>query len=302
MQAKLVAIVGPTASGKSALALELARLRNGEIVSCDSLQVYRGLDIGSAKPSAAERAEVPHHLIDVVDPEEAFSAAQYAGAARAVLSEIRDRGHLPIIVGGTGLYLKALVVGLFEGPGADAALRKRLENLAPARMYRLLGKVDPSAAHRVHPEDRVRVVRALEVFFSTRKPLSHHHLEGKTEPLQGFETRVFGLSLSRELLRKRVAARTAAMFERGLMDEVARLLSRPLGKALRPLNAIGYRQAVAVLEKTRSVAEAERDIVTETMRYAKRQMTWFRHQPPPVVFSSQKDEILEQALRFLDPP
>jgi tRNA dimethylallyltransferase len=282
---RLIAIVGPTASGKSALALRLARELSGEIVSCDSLQVYRGLDIGSAKATTAERREVPHHLIDVVEPDAPFSAADYGRLARQACSDIVDRGRLPIVAGGTGLYLRALTEGLFEGPSRDEPLRRRLEGLADrfgaGRLHRVLRRRDPVAASRIEANDRVRVVRALEVLRATGRPISSHHAGG-TARLPGFEVMVLGLAPTRELLRARVEARTTLMFERGLLEEVRGLLSRGFGPSLRPLQAIGYRQAVAVLQGAADLDSAQRDIVTATMRYAKRQMTWFRHQSPAV--------------------
>jgi tRNA dimethylallyltransferase len=276
----LVAIVGPTAAGKSALGLRLAAERQGEIVSCDSLQVYRGLDIGSAKPTAEERSAVPHHLVDVVEPEAAFSAAEYAMRARAACRQIADRGRLPIVVGGTGLYLRALLSGLFAGPSRDEGFRRRLEELARRRgrerVHRLLARFDPRAAERIEPADLVRVVRALEVFRATRIPLSRHHVAA--EPLTGFRIGVFGIAPDRERLRRQVEARADGMLAGGLLDEVRGLLARGLGPEARPLRAIGYRQAIAVLGGRMDLESARRGIVTETMQYAKRQMTWFRHQ------------------------
>jgi tRNA dimethylallyltransferase len=277
--------VGPTASGKSALAMRLARERRGEIVSCDSLQVYRGLDIGSAKPSAEERREIPHHLVDVVEPDQSFSAAEYARLARAALAEIRSRARLPVVAGGTGLYLRALLQGLFPGPPRDARLRRRLESLAvrfgDARLHRLLEHVDPAAAARIHRRDRLRVVRALEVYHTTGRAISAQQGEG-AEPLRGFRLLVLGLDPGRARLRLAVEARTREMLERGLVDEARGLLARGFSRQLRPLQAIGYRQAAAAAAGEISLAEAERSIVTETLRFAKRQMTWFRHQQPQV--------------------
>jgi tRNA dimethylallyltransferase len=277
----LIAIVGPTASGKSALALRLARDLGGEIVSCDSQQVYRGLDIGTAKASPPEREAVPHHLIDVVDPDEPFSAAEYARRARAALVGITTRGHLPIVAGGTGLYLRALLEGLFDGPSRDEGTRRRLEALAErfgdARLHRLLGHVDPSAAARIQPRDRVRIVRGLEVYQVTGRPLSEHHRD-EGEPLQGYRTLLLGLEPDRGRLREVVEHRTRGMLDGGLLDEVRGLLESGYAPELRPLQAIGYREAVAVVQGRMSPEEAERAIVTATMRLAKRQMTWFRHQ------------------------
>jgi tRNA dimethylallyltransferase len=277
---RLVGIVGPSASGKSALALELACELGGEIVSCDSLQVFRGLDIGSAKPTREERGRVPHHLIDVVDPDEAFSAAEYALRARAALREISAHGRLPIVVGGTGLYLRALLQGLFPGPARDERLRARLEGLAlrfgTERLHRLLRRLDGAAAARIKLRDRLRIVRALEVYFLTGRPLSSQQGRGE-QALEGYDVLLVGLDPPRAALRERVEARTARMFAEGLIEETRALLAGGLG-AQRPLGAIGYKQAVAVVEGRLPPAAAQAEIVRQTMRYAKRQMTWFRHQ------------------------
>jgi len=277
----VVAVVGPTASGKSALALALARERGGEIVSCDSLQVYRGLDIGSAKATPEERRAVPHHLVDVVDPDQDFSAADYARLARAAIDDVTRRGRLPIVAGGTGLYLRALRRGLFAGPSRDPDLRRRLEAVAArrgdARLHRLLARVDPEAAARIERSDRLRVIRALEVYRASGRPLSAHHREDAPAS-DGRRWLVVGLHPPRDALRAAVEERTRQMLEGGLLDEVRAVLARYGGRDLRPLRAIGYRQAVAVVAGTQTVDDAQRDIVKETMRYAKRQMTWFRHQ------------------------
>ena len=302
--APLVAIVGPTASGKSALALRLARARSGEIVSCDSLQVYRGMDVGSAKPTPRERAGVRHHLVDVADPDEPFSAAAYARLARAALADVAARGRLAIVAGGTGLYLRALLQGLFEGPSRDEALRRRLEGLAErfgdARLHRLLARVDPDAAGRIRPRDRVRVVRALEVYHLTGRPISEGQ-RGGAEPLSGFRGLVVGLDPDRAALREAVRARTRAMLARGLIEETRALLER-YGPDLRPLRSIGYRQAVALSRGQMTVEEAEASIVTETLRFAKRQRTWFRHQQPGVAWFTDADDALAASLRWLDAP
>jgi tRNA dimethylallyltransferase len=299
--APLIAIVGPTASGKSALALRLARERDGEIVSCDSQQVYRGLDIGTAKATEDERAQVPHHLLDVVDPDETFSAADFARRAREALADITARGRLPIVAGGTGLYLRALLEGLFDGPGRDDETRRRLEALAhrfgDLRLHRLLAHLDPASGSRIEPRDRVRIVRALEVFKATGRPISAHHRE-KSDPLTGYRILLVGLEPDRAELRRVVEHRTCRMLEGGLLDEVRGLLDRGYGPELRPLQAIGYREAVAVVRGELSRAEAERAIVTATMRFAKRQMTWFRHQAD-VTWFREADKAYEAAVRWL---
>jgi tRNA dimethylallyltransferase len=277
----LIAIVGPTGAGKSALALSIARRHGGEIVSCDSLQVFRGLDIGSAKVAPAERGEIPHHLLDVVDPDQDFSAAEYARLARSAVREIAGRGKLPVVVGGTGLYLRALLLGLFEGPPRQPGLRHRLVGLASRygdrRLHRLLARVDAKTAARVEAPDRVRVVRALEVYFASGRPISEQQHEGAS-PLVGFRVLTVGLRPDRAALRVAIERRTDAMLRAGLVAEAQGLLARGLAPSLRPLQAIGYRQAMRVARGQMSSEAAREEIVSETMRYAKRQMTWFRHQ------------------------
>jgi tRNA dimethylallyltransferase len=284
------------------MALRLAVARGGEIVSCDSLQVYRGLDVGSAKATPQERALVPHHLLDVVEPDQDFSAAEYSRRARQAIAEIRARAHLPIVVGGTGLYLRALLQGLFEGPSKDEALRTRFTSMAErwgtGRLHRLLSRVDPAAAARIPPRDLVRIVRALEVFKTTGRPLSDHH-RVVPAPLEGFAVHVVGIAPSREALRAAVERRTEEMFARGLLDEVRGLLRAGHAQDLRPLRAIGYRQAVDVIAGRATVDEARRDIVVSTMQYAKRQLTWFRHQVHASWFGSAEDAFLG-AQRILD--
>jgi tRNA dimethylallyltransferase len=283
---RIVAIVGPTASGKSDLAMELAGRLGGEIVSCDSVQVYRGLDIGSGKPSRSERARVPHHLVDILDIHEEMNAGVFAERAAAAIADICARGRLPIVTGGTGLYLTALLKGLFDQGAADPTLRGRLESLAArhgsARLHRLLAARDPDYARRTEPTDRVRVVRALEVCFALGRPFSRAQLERR--PAYSGEALIVGLHPGRDELRTRVTARVKKMLAEGLIEETRRALSRvPEGRPMpRPLGAIGYREAVARLASGPPDAgedgQLERAIVTSTMQYAKRQMTYFRRQ------------------------
>jgi tRNA dimethylallyltransferase len=287
--APLIAIVGPTATGKTALGVDVALAHGGEVLSCDSLQVYRGLDIGSAKPTAVERHGVPHHLIDIREPDQDFSAADYGRLARAAAADVRERGRLPLVVGGTGLYLRALLVGLFQGPSRNDALRARLEGIADRfgnpRLHRVLRRVDPRAADRIHASDRLRIVRALEVFHATGRPMSDQHQEG-LGPLRGFDVLTVGLDPGREVLARRMEQRTDEMLRRGLVDEVRGLLARGYAEDLRPLRAIGYRQAVDVVRERVPIEAARRAIVSESMQYAKRQRTWFRHQADVQWFDS----------------
>jgi tRNA dimethylallyltransferase len=261
--------------------LDVALEVGGEIVSCDSLQVYQGLDIGSAKASPEERRRVRHHMIDLVHPGAVFSAADYARLARAAVHEIAERGHLPLVVGGTGLYLRALLQGLFEGPSRNEALRGRLERILDSggagRLHRMLVRADPASALRIHPKDRVRLVRALEVYFQTGQPISSMQRQ-PPKALEGFRVKVVGLAPPRDLLRQAILHRTSDMFRAGLVGEVGKLLAKGLPPTLRPLQAIGYRQALGVVLGRTDEKTAEKDAAVATSQFAKRQMTWFRHQ------------------------
>lgn len=281
--------------------MRLAREFGGEIVSCDSLQVYRLLDIGSAKPSRSDLKEIPHHLIDVVDVDQAFSAAEYARAARGALGEIASHGRVPLLVGGAGLYLRALLDGLFPGPSRDSGLRRRLEGLADRhgneRIHRLLAHVDARSAARIAPRDRVRVVRALEVYWLTGRPISAWQ-NGKSEPLLGFDKVLVGIAPPRDELRARVELRARKMLESGLLDEVRGLLARGHPSDLRPLKAIGYREAIAVIEGRLEERRLASAIAAATMRYAKRQMTWFRNQTD-VSWRSNVESAYEYAVDWM---
>jgi tRNA dimethylallyltransferase len=272
-----VAVLGPTASGKSALGLALAGRLGGEILCCDSMQVYRGMDVGTAKPTAAERAVVPHHLLDLVDPGEPFHAARWADAARAVLPAIRGRRRLPIIVGGTGLYFRALTRGLFEAPPSDPAIRARHEAEAQAlgvpALHRRLAAVDPEAAAAILPGDLLRISRALEVFEQTGAPISALRRQAPPpEPLALF-TVVLDPPLGE--LRGQIARRVEAMMAAGFLDEVRRLRAAGFGQT-RALEAIGYRQLGQHLDGALSLEEARLAIERVTVGYARRQRTWFR--------------------------
>ena len=276
----MIAIVGPTASGKSDLAISIAEAFNGEIVNYDSVQIFRYLDVGSAKPTPAERQRVPHHMIDIRDPTESFSAGDYQREARLVLEGIRERGRLPILVGGTGLYLRALTEGLFQGPSRSAFWRTRLESIAQRKgreyLHKLLGRLDPAAALRIAARDKPKVIRALEVRLETGKPLTAHLKRQPRQPLTGFHTHMLGLDPPRSECYRRIDERVLKMFEAGLVDEVRQLLERGIPPEARPLGAIGYRHVLSNLGTCNSWADTIRSIQRDTRRYAKRQMTWFR--------------------------
>jgi tRNA dimethylallyltransferase len=279
----VVLLLGPTGSGKTALSLELGERFNGEIVSCDSVAVYRGMDLGSAKPSAEERARLPHHLIDVANPDQPFTAGEYSRQARAALRDIAERGQLPIVTGGTGLYLRALTLGLFAGPERQHKLRERLQRSSTrhgaAWLHRLLARLDPASAQRIHPNDTPKLIRAIEVCLSGRKPLSAvlENQQEARDPLTGFRLLRIGLTPPRPALYARLNQRAAAMFEAGLIEETSGLLARY--GPVKALDSLGYRQALAVLAGTSSVEAAIEAAQQGHRNYAKRQLTWFRREP-----------------------
>jgi tRNA dimethylallyltransferase len=278
-----VLLLGPTGSGKTALSLALGERFNGEIVSCDSVAVYRGMDLGTAKPTAAERARLPHHLIDVADPDQPFTAGEYSRRARAVLREIAGRGHLPIVTGGTGLYLRALTEGLFAGPERQQELRDRLQQSRKRHgetwLHRLLRRLDPVSAARIHSNDAAKLIRAIEVCLAARKPLSHvlSNQVLARDPLTGFRLLRIGLNPLRQALYQQLNRRCAEMFKAGIIDETRALLA--CYGPVKALDSLGYRQALAVLARTLSVVEAVAAAQQGHRNYAKRQMTWFRREP-----------------------
>lgn len=274
----VIALVGPTGSGKSALALELAERLGAEIVNCDSRQVFRYLDIGTAKPTAAERVAVPHHLFDVVDPDEPFDCARYRTLARAAIAAIHARGKRVLLVGGTGLYLKVLRYGLTPAPPRDPARRARLvalEEAEPGALHARLAVLDPAAAVRLHPRDRLRLIRALEVCEASGRPLSAWQAEHGFRAVE-LPCRVIGLRVDRSLLYERLDARCRAMIDGGLIDEVRALWARGYGPGLAPLQSIGYREIGAHLLGRCDLAAALAAMQRATRRFAKRQLTWWR--------------------------
>jgi tRNA dimethylallyltransferase len=280
----LVVVLGPTASGKTTLAIHLAERFSGEIVSCDSVAVYRYFEIGTAKPSRDERTRIPHHLIDVAEPGETFTAGKYGRRARAALNEIRRNGHLPIVVGGSGLYLRALLQGLFPGPQRSDELRERLRARAAQRgseyLHRILRQLDPTAATNIHTNDTPKVVRAIEVCLTARGPMSEVWRERGRDPLVGYRIVRVGLSPPREQLYERINRRAAKMFDEGLVEETRSLLERyGSSRNITPIYSLGYKQAIEHLRGELTLDQAIATAQQGHRNYAKRQMTWFRREP-----------------------
>jgi tRNA dimethylallyltransferase len=277
----LVAVAGPTGSGKSDLAVAIAQQFAGEIVNCDSLQVYRHFDIGTAKLPLDERCGVPHHLIDILDPDEIFTAGEYARVARETIYAISQRGRLPILAGGTGFYLRALLDGLFEGPSRDQSLRDRLARREARRggsLHRLLTRFDSATARKIHPHDVPKVTRALEVCLLTRRPVSELFREGR-DALTGYRTLKLGLLPDRDALYQRLDQRSAAMFANGLVEEVRHILALGYAAEAKPFESHGYKQALQSIRGELNLREAIFYAQRNTRQYAKRQFTWFRREP-----------------------
>jgi tRNA dimethylallyltransferase len=310
----VIVVLGPTASGKTALALAIARRFHGEIVNCDSVAMYREFEIGTAKPSAAERAEVPHHLLDCVDPLADVSAGEYARQARQVLrkivlretalSENEQRRHLPIVSGGTGLYLRALLEGLFRGPQRSEELRNKLRRLAEERgsehLHRILRRLDSSAANRIHANDVPKLIRAIEVCLASRRPITELWQQGR-EPLHGFRILRLGLNPERKALYARINQRAAKMFDEGLVAETERLLAK-YGDQARPLASLGYKQAVQFLRGELDRESALSAAQQANRNYAKRQITWFRREPDVHWLAGLGDDpaIQEEAIATIE--
>ena len=300
----LLAIVGPTGVGKTAVAVRLAASLPLEAVNADSRQVYRGMDIGTGKPTIEQQALLRHHLIDVVGATETYSAAEYAKAAAAAIHGILDRGRLPILVGGTGFYYRALVRGLFPGPARDDRIRARLDAVADRRgvesLHRWLARVDAESARRIQPRDRKRLVRALEVYLLTGRPLTDHFGE-TTSPIAGVRVLAIGVAMPRPALRVRVAARVDAQFARGVVAEVQGLMAAGVPASAHAFSGLVYRQVVEMLRGVRDETATRELIVRENMRYARRQLIWFRKEPnvrwldgpgeSPVALASVRDLV-----------
>jgi tRNA dimethylallyltransferase len=290
----LVVVLGPTASGKTALSLALAEAFRGEIVNCDSVAMVREFDIGTAKPTASERARAPHHLLDCVAPTSHVTAGEYARQARQMLDDIKARGHLPIVVGGTGLYLRALLEGLSAGPQRSEELRRRLRERAESRgsacLHRILRRLDRAAAEKIHANDTPKLIRAIEVCFASRQKMTELWQQHGRDPLRGFRLLRLGLDPDRQALYDRINLRAQQMFEAGLFEETQRLLEK-YGKAVGPLSSLGYKQAVQFLGGELTRDQALQAAQQAHRNYAKRQMTWFRREPEVTWLTGFGDDV-----------
>ncbi len=294
----LVAILGPTASGKSASAIYLSHELGGEILNCDSLQMYRHFDLGTAKLPPAEREGIPHHLIDILNPEEQFAAGEYARQGRKILAEVVARGRLPIVVGGTGFYLRALLDGLFAGPTRNPELRERLRHRDSQKgrgyLHRLLRRLDPDSAANIHPHDTPKLIRAIEVCLEARRPMSALFREGR-EALEGYQVLKVGLNPPRGELYERINQRTRRLFENGLVGETRRILAMGVPQTAHPFRSHGYREALEYLDGKFDLEKAIRLAQAKTRQYAKRQITWFRRETPVRWFAGFGDDPAIQA-------
>jgi tRNA dimethylallyltransferase len=301
----VVAVLGPTATGKSALALAVAERYDGEIINCDSTAVYRGFDIGTDKLAASARRGIPHHLIDVVDPTEEYTAARYAAEASLLVRDVQARGRLPILAGGTGFYYRALTRGLFPGPGRDDRLRQRLETISarrgPTFLHRMLQRVDPASAVRIQPRDLKRLVRALEVYYLTGRPMTEH-FAATASPLPDSDIVAVGLRLPADQISARVTRRVDDQFASGLLDEIRALLARGVPATARPFGGLVYRQALEHLRGERDEPATRALIAQENRRYARRQLIWFRKEPNLSWFDGPGESAptIARVLQFLD--
>jgi len=300
----MIAVLGPTGSGKSRMAMALAAAFDGEVVGCDAFQIYRGMDIGTAKPSVEEQRRIPHHLLDVREPDQDFSAGEYQRAARKALADIRDRKRIPLVVGGTGFYFRALIDGLFVGPGRSEALRRRLRRVANRRgretLHRLLARVDAESAAALMPRDMGRIIRAYEVYYLTGKTMTWWQDQPR-DALSGFRCLKLALQWPRETLYHRINQRVQWMFDHGLVEETRALCDRYSSSA-QAFKAIGYRQTLDWLEGGMTMEQAVEDTCRESRRYAKRQLTWFRADSDIVWLDASRNwsELVQEAGRLVE--
>jgi tRNA dimethylallyltransferase len=299
---KVIVLTGPTGSGKSSLAIELASIFRGAIINGDSLSVYRGLDIGTAKPTLAERSLVPHYLFDILEPDEDFDSLDYLSLARPLIKELTDKGYLPIVVGGSGLYLRSLLKGVFFGPGRDPVYREHLRALETegVNLHELLQQKDPKTAARLHPHDRIRIERALEVFHQEGQSISDlqekHALSDRV-----FDSLQLVIELPTPVLDIRLQDRVNKMFELGIVAETENLLNRGFSPELKPLQSIGYREVISYLRGENSLEETKAKVYLRTRRFAKRQRSWFRGQMPEAIrVENELDKIKSEVVLFLE--
>ena len=301
----VIAVLGPTATGKSSLALMVAERLGGEIINCDSTAVYRGFDIGTDKVPVAERRGIPHHLIDIVAPTDEYNAADFARDATRAVADIHARGRVPILVGGTGLYYRALTRGLFPGPGKDEVLRARLDAMAARfgveRLHRRLRRIDPASAERIQPRDQKRIVRALEVFFQTGKPLTAHFADTASPLPADVEVTALALRLPNDLLAERLRRRVDQQFDAGLLDEMRANLAAGVPESARPFSGLVYRQALEHLHGVRDEIATRALIAQENRRYARRQLIWFRKEPTLTWFDGpgESPDVQAHVLKWL---
>lgn len=299
MSNRVLVILGPTCVGKTQISLKLADILKGEIVSFDSRQVYKLMDIGTAKPTKEEREKIRHHLIDLVFPGEKFTAADYGKKARETIRQIIKRNKQPIAVGGSGLYLKAMIEGFFQGPKADEKIRKRLEReaqeLGGPHLFSRLKEVDPQAAKRIHPNDSVRIIRALEVYELTGKPISFWQREGSYEP-SAMEFVKIGLNLERKELYQKINLRTEEMIAQGFLDEVKMLKKKGFTPKLKALKTVGYQELFDYLDGKLDLQEAIEKIKVNTRHYAKRQLTWFGKDKEIIWLDGEDDNLIKKIL------
>jgi len=297
---RIIILSGPTGVGKTSLSLSLAKKFNGEIVNADSMQIYRYMDIGTAKPTPTERAAIPHHLIDIRDPDEDYDAAQFKADADRVIKDIITRGRRVFVVGGTMLYLKVLTQGIFPSPPADEMLRQRLKQLSEEKgrkwLHQYLSQIDPEAAHKIHPTDIIRIIRAIEVYELTGKPISWHQRQHRFQEAL-YDYLKICLYLPRENLYERINQRVEMMFKQGLVAEVEKLLKMGYTPELKPMQAIGYRHVIAYLKGDWDLEKTKEILKRDTRRYAKRQLSWWRQDKEILWYQPQEKEAIEHKIK-----